>query len=47
MREKRMEESIATYSKFMPRIIPFQKIESLWKSDCQNAIYNLVKALGN
>ena len=47
MKEKRREESIATFSRFMPRIISSQKIERLWKSDCQNPIYNLVKALGN
>ena len=47
MKETRMEESIATFSRFMPRIISSQKIERLWKSDCQNPIYNLVKALGN
>ena len=47
MREKRMEESITTFRRFMPRIIPSQKIESLWKSDCQNAICNLANAVGN
>lgn len=38
-----MEESIATFSKFMPRINPFP--ENRKPLNCQHAIYNLVKAL--
>ena len=46
-RDERIEEPVATFNRFTPRIISSQNIESLWRYDCQKASHSLVKATEN